>query len=139
MRGANNEIHIPHGPRVERSHSFNFHSILDLSSYISYIHSEQLYQSAGSLEESDSENHLKNPSPEKPLAAMSGFNENGEDYRLTSEIAVTSKDPESKDDKDKPKNGDPMKKGKGDEKDIPEIVSRCPRKLMDGGVKADES
>lgn len=54
---------------------------------------------------------------------MSGPPENGEDYRLTSEIAVTSSDPEKKEDKEKKTNGDLKGKGKGEEKDVPDIVS----------------
>lgn len=46
---------------------------------------------------------------------------NGNDNRLESEIAVPSTDPEKKDDAKKP-NGDVKGKGKGEEKDEPEIV-----------------
>jgi hypothetical protein len=49
---------------------------------------------------------------------------NGEDKRLTSEIAVLSTDPEKKEDEKPKRNGDGEGKGKGkDVKDEPEMVS----------------
>lgn len=54
---------------------------------------------------------------------MSGPPENGEDYRLTSEIAVTSSDPEEQKKEKKPNEDLKDLKGKGkDDKDAPEVV-----------------
>lgn len=59
---------------------------------------------------------------------MSAPNGNGEDHRLASEILVPSTDPKKADDKPKA-NGDAKGKGKGDEKDQPDIVSSSPEIL----------